>query len=180
MGRVTTPEIKLPGIISSLDLNSFRDGASTTSLGTLCQCLTTLWVKNFFLIPHLNIPSFCLKLLSLVPLLLFLIKSLSQISCRPPLGIGRLQWNLLSKLNNPNSLSISSQERHSSPLIILVVHLWTCFNGYARGPRTECSITGRVPWEQRRRGESSPLTCWPGYTQVRETPNSVTPWNPTK
>jgi len=34
---------------SSLTLNISRDGASTTSLGNLFQCLTTLTVKNFFL-----------------------------------------------------------------------------------------------------------------------------------
>ncbi len=38
-------------------LNASRDGASTTSLGTLLQCVTTLGVKNFFLlISNLNLP----------------------------------------------------------------------------------------------------------------------------
>ncbi|KAK4824542.1 LOW QUALITY PROTEIN: hypothetical protein QYF61_016146, partial [Mycteria americana] len=36
-------------------LNSFRDGDSTTSLGSLFQCLTTLSVKKFFLISNLNL-----------------------------------------------------------------------------------------------------------------------------
>jgi len=36
------------------------------SLGNLFQWLTTLTVKNFFLTSNLNLPSFCLKLLSLV------------------------------------------------------------------------------------------------------------------
>jgi len=34
---------------SSLTLDVSRNGASTTSLGNLCQCLTTLIVKIFFL-----------------------------------------------------------------------------------------------------------------------------------
>ena len=33
-----------------------RDGDSTTSLGSLFQCLTTLSVKKFFLISNLNLP----------------------------------------------------------------------------------------------------------------------------
>jgi len=37
-----------------------RDGAPTTSLGNLCQCLTAHIVKNFF-VSNLNLPSFNLK-----------------------------------------------------------------------------------------------------------------------
>jgi len=37
-------------------LNVSRDGASTTSLGNLCHCLTIFTVKNFFLISSLNLP----------------------------------------------------------------------------------------------------------------------------
>ena len=37
-------------------LNTFRDGDSTTYLGSLFQCLTTLSVKKFFLISNLNLP----------------------------------------------------------------------------------------------------------------------------
>lgn len=36
----------------SLTLNVTRDGAPTTSLGNLIQCLTTLTVKLFLLLPH--------------------------------------------------------------------------------------------------------------------------------
>ena len=42
-------------------LNTSRDGNSTTSLGTLFQCLTTLSVKTFFLISNLNLPWFNLR-----------------------------------------------------------------------------------------------------------------------
>ncbi|KAK4822238.1 hypothetical protein QYF61_011879 [Mycteria americana] len=51
------------------------NGASTTSLGNLFQCLTTLIVKNFFLISSLNLPSFSLKPLPLVLSLHALVKS---------------------------------------------------------------------------------------------------------
>ena len=58
--------IRLRRALSNLTLKVFRDGASTTSLGNLCQGFTTLTVKNFFLIPSLNLPSFCSKPLLLV------------------------------------------------------------------------------------------------------------------
>ncbi|NXJ99538.1 HLTF factor, partial [Corythaixoides concolor] len=51
---------------SNLTLNVSRDGLSTTSLGNLCQCFTTLIVKNFFLVSSLSLPSFSLKPLPLV------------------------------------------------------------------------------------------------------------------
>ena len=37
-------------------LNASKDGDSTTSLGSLFQCLTILSVKKFFLISNLNLP----------------------------------------------------------------------------------------------------------------------------
>ena len=40
---------------SSLTLGVSRDGAPTTSPGNLCQCLTTLIVKAFFLISNINL-----------------------------------------------------------------------------------------------------------------------------
>ena len=39
-----------------LALNVSRDGASTMSLGNLCQGFTTLVVKNLFFISSLNLP----------------------------------------------------------------------------------------------------------------------------
>jgi len=39
-------------------LDTAREGAATASLGNLGQGLTTLMVKNFFPISHLNLPSF--------------------------------------------------------------------------------------------------------------------------
>jgi len=43
------PYVQLPRATSSLALNASRHGASTTSLGNLFHCVTTLCVKNFFL-----------------------------------------------------------------------------------------------------------------------------------
>jgi len=67
-----------PGVLrapSSLALNPAREGASTASLGNLGQCFSTLMVKNFFLIPNLNLPSFSLQSFLLVLSLHTLVKS---------------------------------------------------------------------------------------------------------
>ena len=50
-------------------LNTSRDGDSTTFLGSLFQCLTTLSVKQIFLIANLNFPWYNLRpfLLVLTP-----------------------------------------------------------------------------------------------------------------
>ena len=59
-------QIRLLGVPSNLTWNVCRDGASTTSLGNLCQGFTTLIVKKLFLISSLNLPFFILKPLPLV------------------------------------------------------------------------------------------------------------------
>jgi len=61
MGRDTFHQTRLLKAPSSLASNTAREGAATASLGSLCQRLTTLTVKNFFLISNLNLPSFSLK-----------------------------------------------------------------------------------------------------------------------
>jgi len=40
------------------ELGCLQEQGINHHLGNLCQCLTTLIVKNFFLICHLNVPSF--------------------------------------------------------------------------------------------------------------------------
>jgi len=66
MGRDPFHQTRLLRVPSNLALNTAREGASTASLGNLGQCLTTLMVKNFFLISDLNLPSFALELSPLV------------------------------------------------------------------------------------------------------------------
>ena len=61
----------------SCEQDTSRDGAPTTSLGNLFQCLLALIVKNFFPISKLNGPYFCLKQLALTLSLQALVKSLS-------------------------------------------------------------------------------------------------------
>jgi len=57
MGKVATHWIRL---------SRAKDGASTASLASLCQCLTTLFVKSFHPTSNLNFPSFSLKPFPLV------------------------------------------------------------------------------------------------------------------
>ncbi|KAK4810608.1 hypothetical protein QYF61_007345 [Mycteria americana] len=74
-----------------------RDGDSTTSLGSLFQCLTTLSVKKFSLISNLNLPWHNLRLFPLVLSLVNWEKRLTPTSLQPPF-----------RLNNPSSLNHSS------------------------------------------------------------------------
>jgi len=76
---VANQQTRLPRATSSLTFNACRDGASTASLGNLFQCITTLCVKNFFLISNLNLPC-----LSLRPFPLVLSLSTPVNSCTPP------------------------------------------------------------------------------------------------
>jgi len=50
-------------------LNTSRDGDSTTSLGSLLQCLTTLLVKRFFVISSLNLSGGLLEAISSRPII---------------------------------------------------------------------------------------------------------------
>ena len=66
VGKVTNHQTRLPRATSSLALNASRDGASTTPLGNLFHCVTTLCVKNFLLISNLKLSCHSLKLFPLV------------------------------------------------------------------------------------------------------------------
>ena len=76
MSRDIFIQIRLLRDLSNLTSNVSRDRASPTSLGNLGQCFTTLRVKNFFLIPSLNLLSFSLKPSPLFPSQLALLKNL--------------------------------------------------------------------------------------------------------
>jgi len=66
MGRDTVRYTRLLKAPSNMALNTDREGAATASLGSQGQGLTTLRLKNFFLISNLNLLSFSLKPLPLV------------------------------------------------------------------------------------------------------------------
>jgi len=57
MCRVTNHQTRLPRATSSLALNACMDGAATTSLGNLIECVTTLCVKNFLPTSNLKLPN---------------------------------------------------------------------------------------------------------------------------
>ena len=63
IGRDTSLQTMLLTAPSSLALSVSREGASTASLGNLFQCLTTLRVKDFFLISSLKWRSYLLSVL---------------------------------------------------------------------------------------------------------------------
>ena len=90
-------------------------------------------VKNFFLISSLNLPSLSWKpllfVLSQQALLKIFSPSLLQASFRYRKAAIRSPHSLLySRLKSPNSVSLSSHERCSSPQIIFVALLWTRSN----------------------------------------------------
>ena len=118
-GKAATHQLKAGGLSrapSNMTLNVSRDGALTASLGSLCQCLTILWVKNFFPTSNLNFSYFSLKPFSLVLSLSNHVKSQSPSCLQAPFkywdaSMSSPQSLLFSKLNKPNSLNLFSQER---------------------------------------------------------------------
>ncbi|KAK4821803.1 hypothetical protein QYF61_003832 [Mycteria americana] len=90
------------------------DGDSTTSLGSLFQCLTTLLVKKFFLISNLNLPWRNLRPFSLVLSLVTWEKRPTPTSLQPPF-----------RLNNPSSLSCDSSDLCCRPFTSFIALLWT-------------------------------------------------------
>ena len=97
--RVTNHQTKLPRATSSLAFYASRDGASTTSLGNLFQCVTTIFVKNFLLISNQNLPCPSLKPFPLVLLLSTLINNRSSSCLYTPFKYWkaalRSAWSLL-------------------------------------------------------------------------------------
>jgi len=125
MDRDTFHQTRLLKAPSNLALNTARKRAATASLGNMCQGLNTLTVKNFFLISNLNLPSCSLQPLPLVLSLHALVKSPSPSFLQPRFRYWKAalrspQSLLFSRLNSTNSLSLSSQERCSSPRIHFV------------------------------------------------------------
>ncbi|KAK4824458.1 LOW QUALITY PROTEIN: hypothetical protein QYF61_015836 [Mycteria americana] len=122
------------------DLQCFLgDGASTTSLGTLFQCFTTLLGKNFFLKSSLNLPSLSLKPLLLVLSQQALLKSLSLSFLQAPFKYWKAAIRsphslLFSRLNKPNSLSLSSR---GAPA--LGSFSWPSSGPAPAGPRPSCA-----------------------------------------
>jgi len=118
MGRDIFRYTRLLRAPSNLALNTSGEGAATASPGNLFQCLTTLMVKNFFLISNLNLPSFSLEPLSLVLTLHTLVKGCRGVGAAGPALINRLRPHLCPRgtsasgphTRSPAHLPLSSSE----------------------------------------------------------------------
>ena len=123
MGRDTFHQTRLLKALSSLGLNTAREGADRASRGNLCQCLTTFIVYNFFLIPSLNLLSFSFEPLPLVLLLNALVKIPLQLSCR--------SWTELLSLPSVLQTLINSMRRQNkTPIAITSLCNCVTSNGH--------------------------------------------------
>ena len=106
MCRFANHQIRLPRATSSLALNASSNGASTTFLGNLFQCVTTLCVKNFLLISNLNFPS-QFKTIPPCPITIHPCKQLYPFLFICSLQVLEGQWSkqIINEtvLNNPNN-----------------------------------------------------------------------------
>jgi len=141
-----------------------RAGESTTPLGSLFQGSVTLRVKKFFLMFSWNFLCFSLCPLPLVLSLGTTEKSLAPSPDTHPSDIYKVpsQPSLL-QLNKPSSLSLSSQDRYSSPLTIIVALRWTLSSSsssFLNWGAQNCTPDGASLGQSRGRGKP-PLTCWP-------------------
>jgi len=95
-------------------LNTSRDGDSTTPLGSLFQCLTTLSVRKCFLISNLNSPWHNLRPFPLVLSSVTSEKRPTPLSLEAPFRYWKRAITshlslLLPRLNSPSSFSLSMQ-----------------------------------------------------------------------
>lgn len=150
-------------------LNPPKGGDSTSSLGSVFQCLTSLSMNNFFLISSLNLPWHNLRPFSLVLSLVICEKRLTPtwfqhpFSCRDqkdllwasfsPQGNVFLSWHLHSGSTLPG-ISFSHVENNSNkdhPKFILFLskawHLWSvgCKRGLTVLPTSQ-PLFNYFPW----------------------------------
>ena len=135
MGRDPFRQPRVLRAPSNLALNTAREGAATASLGNLGQGLTTLRVKNFFLISSLNLPSFSLKPSPLVLSLHALVKS-------PSPALLQQVLESCSKVSPQPSLLQAEQPHLSQPFLTAEGfqpshHCW--------GPKNEMSHASLPP-----------------------------------
>jgi len=144
MGSDTIHQTRLLKATSNLALNSAREGAATTSLGNMCQCLTTLTVKNFFLSISSKATLFQFKAITPCPVPTGPCKkSLSSFLAGPirywKAALRSLWSSLFSGLKSPNSQPFLVG-RCSSPRIIFVASS----GATPTGPRPSCAESPRA------------------------------------
>jgi len=124
MGRDPFHQPRVLPALSNLALNPASEPLHQASLASLGQGLIALRVKNFFLIPNLNLCSFSLKPSPLVLSLQAPVTSPSAAPSQPLQALAaalRSPGSLLfSRLTSPSSPSLSSQQSCASPRIIAV------------------------------------------------------------
>jgi len=98
----------------SKHLNSKRLGAMTTSLGSLFQCVTTLSVKNLFLMSSLNLPYCSLTPFPWGPIWLAILAAKAQ--C----------WLIFSLLSTATPRSLSVGWLSSVSFYIIISKWQTC------------------------------------------------------
>ncbi|XP_053907457.1 gametocyte-specific factor 1 isoform X2 [Cuculus canorus] len=86
------------GSMNDLLLVHERNGDSTTALGSLCQCFTTLSMKEFFPISNLNFPWCNLRPFLLIPSLVPGSRTLSRLT---PAFLGAAESNELGSTHKP-------------------------------------------------------------------------------
>ena len=132
MSRDIFHQTRLLRAPSNPALSTAREGAATASLGNLGRGLSTLMVKNFFLISNVNLPSFSLELFPLALSLHTLMKSPSPSFLQVPSGTGSC-----SKVSLEPSLLQAEQPQLPQPVLVAEVlqpsdHLcgllWPCSN----------------------------------------------------
>lgn len=90
-------------------LNTSMDGDANISLGAPSQCLTTLSMKKFFLIPNLNLPLHSLRPFPRVPTLVAWEKRPTPSSLQPPQeASSRQPWNQTAERHQKQCLSQGS------------------------------------------------------------------------
>jgi len=94
-------------------LNTSRDGDLTASLGSLCQCITTLSEVNFFLISNLNLPWHNLRTFSLV------LSLLPGRRANYHVATASLQGAIESYKDSPDLSLLHTEQSHVSECLIL-------------------------------------------------------------
>ena len=164
MSRDIFKETRLLTAPSNLTWNVSRDGASTTSLGNLYQCLTIPNSKEFLLYIQSKSTLFQFEAITPCPITTGPCKrSLSSLLVAPfkywKASLRSPRSLFFSRLNSPNSLSFSSQQRCSSPPIIAMASsgpaptapCLSCAEGSrggrrdSRGVLTRAEQRGRIP-----------------------------------
>jgi len=118
--------------------------ASTASLGNLFQCLTTLTIRNLFLISSLNLPSSSLKTFPLIPLLCALIKYIPLSTLKNDknsrnFGCSVYLVSLLGSCSHPHTSTGLLWTKHR------VVHSFHFAEDWTENYSTVCWVWGQLP-----------------------------------